>query len=129
MLKPNGKYEKRITAKDYNKAREFIMNLDGIIDMTKLATNAELQNRVRIVLENSGKTKIPLDKFRENLDRNMHLVLLHENFIPKEIQDNFYSHIDEIDMTKQVFSFDRISMLQGTEYAKEATIRIISDAY
>lgn len=128
-IKPNGKYEKRITNKDFIKVKDYLLKNEECIDLEKISTNNELQNKIRITLENSGKTKIAFDKFKENLNRNFHLIVLNKKYIPIEIQIAFAKHIENLDMHKQVFSFDRISLLKGTEYAKDIQIHIVSDAY
>lgn len=128
-IKETGRYTKRITPKDYVKAVEFLMRNEGEINLVTIANNLDLQNRIRIVLENSGKTKIPLDEFRKRLDRNLHLVVLNENFIDNDVQERFREELEEIDLSKNTFAFDRISLLKGTEFAKEPVIKIVSDAY
>jgi len=128
-IKANGKWSKRITNKDFMKVKDYLFKNEGGINLKNIYKDGGLINKIRITLENSGKTKIDLSEFKSRLDRNFHLVVLNNIFIPNIIQEKFNKVLNNINLNEKIKFMDRISILNGTEFAKEATIQIISDAY
>lgn len=125
-LKANGKLSKRITNKDYVKVKDFLLKNENKISIKDLQNSFELQNKVRIILENSSKTKIDKNLFTNNLIRNIHLVILDKEYIPSDIQDTFNKELENINLVP-IYNLDRITLLENTKFEKDMSlIKIVS---
>lgn len=123
------KINKRITRKDYIKVLEFLNSRGKDLEVFDLLDENGLDNKIRIILENSGGVKMDLTKFKENLVRNINLVYLHERVIPQSIQDGFKERLKETNLNKKLYAFNKEDILKGTIYEVEPKIKVISDAY
>lgn len=126
-IKENGKYEKRVTNKHYIKIHEHILENYNEIDIEQLLHNNTFKNKIRLILQETTKVNIPIDKFKEKLKLNSTLIYLKRDILPESI-------VTEFDKTKKQMYSDakpiqlNRNILVGTKYEVKKK-EIVSDIF